>query len=113
MRLQIYVPKAQAERWSPDEGSISFGELQKRIVNIAGGITVTTATGMWKGAKDGYVKEPVYVVEALIERPAQGMWNGADSALWNLLRTYAVQLLAQGEESVLIVQDNEPTLISR
>lgn len=108
MRLQIYVPKAQAERWSPEEGSISFGELQKRLVNIAGGITVTQATGHWAGPRDGYVQEPVLIVEALFNPVAR--W-GTRVNLWNLLRCYAAQLLRQGEESVLIVQDNEPALI--
>ena len=111
MRLQIYVPKAQAERWSPDEGSISFGELQKRLVNIAGGITVTQATGHWAGARDGYVQEAVLIVEVLAEH---GQFSSpfVQGRLWNLLRCYAAQLLRQGEESVLIVQDNEPTLIT-
>lgn len=107
MRLQIYVPKAQAERWSPEEGSISFGELQKRLVNIAGAITVTQASGHWAGPHYSYVQEPVLIVEALAVTG-----RGSEPHLWSLLRTYAAQLLRQGEESVLIVADNEPTLIT-
>lgn len=110
MRIAIYVPRARADRWEPDEGSISFSELQKRLVNIVGGITLTHAIGFWTG-NGGYVQEPVFIVEALLHRPPLGREDGYE-AVWNLLRTYAAQLIRQGEESVLIVQDNEPTLIT-
>jgi hypothetical protein len=110
VRLQIYVPAAQADKWEPDEGSISFGELQKRLVNIAGSITVLAATGPWG---HNYVQRPVFIVEVLTSsfEPHDGL-RAQYAALWSLLRTYAAQLLRQGEESVLIVQDNEPTLIT-
>lgn len=109
MRLAIHVPKAQADRWSPVEGSISFSELQRRIVNLTGGITVMQASGHWTGGRTGYVQEPVLVVEALA--PSDFIDSPRYASLWALLRCYAAQLLEAGEEAVLIVQDNEPTLI--
>lgn len=109
MRLAIYVPKAQADRWS-DEG-MSFGAFQRAIVNLAGCITVTQASGHWTGGnRADYVQEAVLVVEALM--PASDLPSVRCARLWALLRQYANQLLDQGEESVLIVEDNEPTLIT-
>ena len=109
MRLAIYVPKTQADRWSAE--GMSFGALQRAIVNLTGGITVMQASGHWTGGnRADYVQESVLVVEALM--PAADLSSDRYARLWALLRQYANQLLDQGEEAVLIVQDNEPTLIT-
>lgn len=112
MRLQIYVPKGQAHMWSPEPGFITWQEFLRRVSAIAGGVTVTSATGHWNG-KGGLVQEPVYVVDALIQRPGEYTKSAFISIkeTWSLFREYAAQLIANGEESVLIVRDNEPTLI--
>lgn len=106
MRLQIYVPKAQAERWADDE--VSFGQLQSRLVSIAGGVTVMQASGRWRG-RAGFVDEAVLIVEVLVANTGDD--GRIYTRVWNTLRLYANQLIRNGEESVLIVQDNEPTLI--
>lgn len=109
MRLQIYVPVNAAQMWDPAPGFITWERFLQRVTEAAGGVTVLTGTGHWNG-KHGHAIEPVYVVEALVQTNFTATTTYANT--WALLREYARQLLAQGEESVLIVQDNEPTLIS-
>lgn len=106
MRLQIYVPQAQALAWDPDATAMTWTAFQRRVADIAFGVSVTALTGVWKG-KLGFQHIPVFLVDALIPQE-QG---ARESYVWELFRTYAAQLIRQGEESVLVVQDNEPTLI--
>jgi hypothetical protein len=106
VRLQIYVPKRAADRWDPDPGNLSWQAFLRRLTDITGSATVLTGAGYWKG-REGFAHEAVYIVETVIH----GEPFPAYIQTWALLRQYAHQLLADGEESILIVQDNEPTLI--
>jgi len=100
MRLAIYVPCHQAERWG--EG-MTFEQFQKAVIAATGGITVMHGTHL-----NDRSQQAVLVVEALMRMPAADEWRNA----WALFREYAQQLIAQGEPSVLIVHDNEPTVIT-
>lgn len=106
MRLQIYVPAWQADRWNEDT-SMTHSEFLSRLSDLAGGYTVTQGMGGYKNLPP----EPVLIVEALLrDNEMRGL---VYSSLWTLLRLYATELIAQGEKSVLIVQDNEPTFITQ
>jgi hypothetical protein len=113
MRLAIYVPQARALAWDPHPETLTWDRFQHELVELAGGITVTSATGRWKG-RMGMVQEPVFVAEVFVQRDPNrpgSPTTGRIGELWSLIYRYARQLLAEGEESVLILQDNEPTLI--
>lgn len=97
----------QASTWDPAPGQRTFREFQTAVARAAGGVYVTQATGRWRGA-EGFGEEPVFIVEALL---SDNQRSTAYTETWLTFREYARQLVAQGEPSVLIVQDNEPTLI--
>lgn len=103
MRLSIYVPKRQAELWTPDSTDLTFDNFQQEVIALTGGLTLSSTQSKWP--QHG---ESVFVVETLLHIPDATMYHMA----WKLFRSYASQLIAQGEESVLIVQDNEPTFIT-
>jgi hypothetical protein len=107
MRFAIYVPKWQAERWENDplQGEQAFRTFLSNLAEVAGGYTMFQAIGGYKSTPT----EAVWVVEALIRLPGPDKYRET----WALFRAYAQQLLDQGEESVLIVSDNEPTLITK
>lgn len=107
LRLAIHVPMRQAGRWDPAPGFITWETFLRRVTDAAGNVSVLSAGGHSKG-RDGYGAEPVYIVEALVPYPNPACRY---SRTWALFREYARQLLVQGEESVLIVDDNEPSLI--
>jgi hypothetical protein len=104
MRLQIYVPKRATEAWQP-EPTLTFQHFLSRLAYAAGGITVTQGTSHWYAGKSGMQAESMLIVEVLPSQPE----DHEDAR--RLLREYAEQLIADGEESVLIVEDNEPTYI--
>lgn len=106
MKLAIHVPKMAADMWDPDPAKLAWPVFLRRLTAITGNVLVQTAAGHWAG-RHGYAAEPVYVAETVLSGAPFPTYINA----WALLREYAHQLIAQGEESILIVQDNEPTII--